>query len=113
MRKKPEKTLVLTLLVKNEADIIVDNIFYHYARGVDHIIVTDNGSVDGTLEILQALQEDGLIYLLREKLYNQDRIVNKMGKIAKDKYGATILIHADADEFWTPLKVPSLKKAFL
>ena len=41
--------LILTLLVKNEADIILDNIFFHYAKGVDMIIITDNGSKDGTL----------------------------------------------------------------
>jgi glycosyltransferase involved in cell wall biosynthesis len=105
--------LVLTLLVKNEADIIVDNIFYHYARGVDRVIVTDNGSTDGTTEILQQLHDAGIVELLHEKLYNQDLIVNKMGNLAKNKYGATILIHCDADEFWTPLKQPNLKKAFL
>jgi hypothetical protein len=105
--------LVLTLLVKNEGDIILDNIFYHYARGVDKIIVTDNGSTDNTLNTLKNLQEKGLVHLETASLYNQDSIVNKMGEIAKNKYNATILIHADADEFWTPLKEKSLKKAFL
>lgn len=107
-----KETLVLTLLVKNEADIILDNVLFHYAKGVDHIIVTDNGSTDGTLEILKNLEKDGFIDLLEEKLYNQDKIVNKMGAIAKDKYHATVLIHADADEFWNPVKGNSLKKTF-
>lgn len=110
---RPKEKLVLTLLVKNEADIIVDNIFFHYSKGVDHIIVTDNGSDDGTLDILRQLQNEGLIYLLEDKLYHQDRMVNKMGEIAKEKFGATILIHCDADEFWSPSHGKNLKKAFI
>lgn len=107
-----KETLVMTLLVKNEADIILDNILFHYSRGVDHIIVTDNGSTDDTVPILKRLQKDGYIELLEEEIYNQDKLVNKMGAIAKEKYGATILIHADADEFWNPTKNGNLKKTF-
>lgn len=113
LRRQPKEILVLTLLVKNEVDFIVDNIFFHYAKGVDHIVVCDNGSTDGTLEILKEMQQDGLIELIEESLYHQDRIVNKMGQIATDKFGATILIHADADEFWTPVNQGNLKKEFL
>jgi hypothetical protein len=81
--RKPNETLVLSLVVKNEADIILDNIFFHYSKGVDYIIVTDNGSTDGTLEILQDLEEDGLIYLNIDKVYNQDRLVNRMGEMRR------------------------------
>lgn len=109
--KRNKEVLVLTLLVKNEADIIVDNIFFHYANGVDHIIVTDNGSDDGTLEILKSLEKEGLILLMTAKLYNQDKIVNKMGRVARQRYNATVLIHADADEFWSPVS-GDLKKSF-
>jgi hypothetical protein len=40
--------LVLTLLVRDEEDVIATNIAYHLSRGVDHIIVSDNCSLDGT-----------------------------------------------------------------
>ena len=107
-------TLVLTLLVKNEADIILDNIFFHYAKGVDFIIVTDNGSEDGTLEILEELEKACLIKLLKYDNYAQHTHVNRMGEIAVRQFGATILIHADADEFWNPVKWgKSLKRSFL
>ncbi|HJM57083.1 MAG TPA: hypothetical protein QF446_07130 [Planctomycetota bacterium] len=38
--------LVMTLLVRNEEDILATNIEYHLARGVDFIIATDNLSDD-------------------------------------------------------------------
>jgi hypothetical protein len=40
--------LVMTLKVRDEADILDDNLRYHRALGVDFFVVTDNGSVDGT-----------------------------------------------------------------
>lgn len=107
-----KEVLVLTLLVKNEEDIILDNILFHYSRGVDHVIVTDNGSTDRTVTILKKLQKDGFVHLIEEEIYNQDKLVNKMGAIAKEKYSATILIHADADEFWNPTNNSNLKKTF-
>lgn len=110
-RPKSNK-LVLTILVKDEADIIVDNVFYHYAKGVDAIIVTDNGSTDGTLEILREMHKDGLVYLLQEQEYQQTKWVNKMGVIARKRLSATAVIHTDADEFWHP-KLNNLKEAFL
>jgi glycosyltransferase involved in cell wall biosynthesis len=45
--------LALTLLAKNEADVIDANIAYHLGAGVDFVVATDNGSTDGTLEILE------------------------------------------------------------
>ena len=43
-------TLVLTLLCRDEADILEPMLRFHLERGVDLIIATDNGSVDGSLE---------------------------------------------------------------
>jgi hypothetical protein len=39
--------IVLTLLVHDEIDVIDPNLEYHLAQGIEHIIVTDNGSQDG------------------------------------------------------------------
>ena len=41
--------LVLTLLVRNEADVVDANLAFHLNAGVDFVIATDNGSEDGSV----------------------------------------------------------------
>lgn len=94
--------LVLTLLVKNEADVIDANIRYHLSSGVSHIIATDNGSDDGTREILEEYANDGVLTLIDEpgKDYSQWKWVTRMAALARDRLKATWIINGDADEFW-------------
>lgn len=103
--------LIMTLLVRDEDDVLEENIKYHLSHGVDHIIATDNGSVDGTKKILKKYESRGnLTYLYEGKLtYEQDKWVSRMAKMAVDKLNATHIIHCDADEFWVP-KCGNLKK---
>ena len=51
--------LVMTLLVRNEADIVDAQIAFHLHAGVDFVIATDNGSDDGTVEILERYERAG------------------------------------------------------
>ncbi len=87
MRRDP---LVMTLLVRDEADIVRQNIEFHLARGVDHIIATDNGSTDGTTQILDEYQRAGCLSLIHEPSndFQQVAWVNRMVDAAKDKFGA-------------------------
>jgi hypothetical protein len=96
--------LIMTLLVRNEEDIVRENILYHLNRGVDKLIVTDNNSEDGTLDILYEFEKQGVIDLIHEKEdnYTQSKWVTRMAAIAMEKYNADWLIHSDADEFWWP-----------
>lgn len=97
-------SLVMTLLVRDEADIVRENIEFHLARGVDHIVATDNDSRDGTTDILQEYAEAGVLTLLQEPShdYRQSDWVNRMVAIARDEIGAQWVINNDADEFWRP-----------
>lgn len=96
--------LVMTLLVRNEEDIVRHTIDFHLSRGVDFIIATDNGSTDSTRDILKEYEAKGLLHLIDEgtHTHSQAEWNNRMARIAREEYGADYLFHCDADEFWHP-----------
>jgi glycosyltransferase involved in cell wall biosynthesis len=96
--------LVMTLLVRDEEDILRDNLDFHLAQGVDEVIVTDNGSEDATVEILREYEARGSARVLVERAddYSQWRWVTRMARLAASKHGADWVINNDADEFWWP-----------
>ena len=51
--------LVLTLLCRDEADILDSMLRFHLAQGVDRIIATDNGSVDGAWRSCKGMKSEG------------------------------------------------------
>jgi hypothetical protein len=103
--------LALTLLAKNEADVIDANIAYHLNAGVDFVVATDNGSTDGTLETFERYERDGVLHLIREpsSVFRQGEWVTRMARLAAER-GADWVINADADEFWWP-RAGNLKEA--
>lgn len=101
-------SLFMTLLVRDEEDILDANIRYHLDQGVDHIIVTDNLSVDQSPEIVQTYVDAGVATYVHEpdNTYAQSRWVSRMAQMAYDA-GAKWVVHTDADEFWmAPNDVP-------
>jgi hypothetical protein len=105
--------LVMTLLVRNEADIIRANLDYHLAQGVDFVIVTDHGSEDGTSEILREYERMGVAQVIRDEQegHHQSRRVTRMAELARVEHDADWVIHNDADEFWWP-QLGSLRDVF-
>ncbi len=95
--------IVMTLLVRDEEDIIKQNIEYHLSRGVSHFIATDNRSIDGTTDILREYEQAGLLDLILEESddYSQHKWVTRMACQAAE-LGADWVINNDADEFWWP-----------
>lgn len=93
--------IVMTILVKDEADIIQENIEYHLSRGVDHFIVMDNDSKDGTTEILKRYEREGVLdYIYQDGVYSQSEWVTQMARLAYQNHKADWVINNDADEFW-------------
>jgi len=93
----------MTLLLRDEEDIVRENLDFHLSQGVDRVIVTDNGSEDGTVEILREYEERGVVRLVLEPAddYSQGRWVTRMARLAAGE-GADWVINNDADEFWWP-----------
>ena len=94
----------MTLLVRNEEDIIRENIKFHLSQGVGFFIVTDNRSVDGTADILKEYEAKGILRYIYEdsNQFDQHIWVTQMAVMAYTELGANWVINNDADEFWWP-----------
>ena len=99
--------LVMAMKVRDEADVIEQNLRYHHAQGADQFIVTDNGSTDGTTDVLRSYRDAGLLRLIeepgedfREQAHGW---VTRMARLAATEMDADWVAHVDADEFWWPI----------
>ncbi len=97
-------TLVMTLLARDEIDIVDSWLAFHLNAGADLVIATDNRSQDGTTEVLERYARTGQVRLIREPGddLRQDEWVTRMARLAATEYGADWVINSDADEFWWP-----------
>jgi hypothetical protein len=96
--------IVMTLLVRDEADVVDAQIAFHLNAGVDVVVATDNRSADGTTEILERYERDGVVHLIRESGddLRQSEWVTRMARLAATALDADWVINSDADEFWWP-----------
>ncbi len=94
----------MTLLARDEADIVDSWLTFHLNAGADFVIATDNLSTDGTTEILERYASEGHVHLIREQGEDlrQDEWVTRMARLAATDFGADWVINSDADEFWWP-----------
>ena len=103
-KRKKGSILAMTLLVRDEEDIISENIEYHKAQGVDVFIIMDNLSRDKTTDIVRKHRDTTNIELINQidDDYDQSKWVTEMARLAYTNYNADWVINNDADEFWVP-----------
>jgi hypothetical protein len=96
--------LVMTLIARDEADVIDAQIAFHLNAGVDFVIATDHRSTDGTTEILERYAREGHLHLTHEEdvEYREVEWRTRMARAAASELGADWVINSDADEFWWP-----------
>jgi Glycosyl transferase family 2 len=105
--------IVMTLLVRDNADIVAANMDFHLAMGVDHIVVTNNRSEDETRNIVLDYVRRGVASLIDEfdDDYDQSTWVTRMARVAARDLSADWVVNSDVDEFWWPLE-GNLKSVF-
>lgn len=101
----------MTFLVKDEVDIIESNIRYHSNIGIDSFVVMDNGSTDGTREILSELEKEFNLHIIDQpdQSFQQGKWVTEMAEYCKKAFKSDFVISNDADEFWEPQNGKNLK----
>lgn len=87
-------------MVKDESDVVAGTVM-HIADEVDFLIIADNGSIDGTREILAELEDDLPLTVLDdpERGYFQSQKMSSLASLAADE-GAEWIVPFDADELW-------------
>ena len=104
VQSQPMK-LVMTLLARDEADILDAQLSYHLSAGVDFVIAIDNDSQDGTTDILKSYARQGYLHLIRERgdlVANASEWRSRMARLAACEFEADWVMNSDADEFWWP-----------
>jgi len=93
----------MTLLARNEEDILDAHLAFHLNAGVDFVLAIDNGSTDATTEIFESYRRQGYVELTRDSGDPQQADwVTRLARRAATEFGADWVINSDADEFFWP-----------
>jgi len=87
-------------MVRNEIDVI-EGVVRHTSGEVDELIIADNGSTDGTREVLDELSRDLPLTVVDDPdvAYYQSEKMTALAERAAG-CGATWIVPFDADEIW-------------
>ena len=98
----PGLRVAIVCIVKDEVDYLEEWLAFHFALGVSHVFIYDNGSTDGSARLLERYQNHGLVTVVDWPLGG--------GQLAAYNHAlrffgssAQWLAYFDVDEFLVPL----------
>lgn len=87
-------------LVRDEVDILRANLRYNLSLGLDELLVLDNGSIDGSTEVLRDVAAQAPVTWWSESTpYNHGGLLTRLAEEAHRR-GADWVLPIDVDEFW-------------
>lgn len=96
--------IAIATIVKNEALTLLEWIAYHRSVGIEHFVLVDNYSTDGTWELLKKLRRRGFVEAFRFKTLAgqapQTDVYQKVLNRTSGRYDVVAFI--DADEYLFP-----------
>ncbi len=119
---RPIYNVVLAYLVKDEADVIYQNLNHHYEIGFRNFIVMNNNSSDDTGHLVESFKKertDAFVFILSDEIvgYNQAVKTNAMSRYAVSMLslvGRSVdwVLPVDGDEFFIPGREYDMKTVF-
>lgn len=97
-------SVVAVGMVRDEVDVIA-GVVRHWATQVDHVVVADNLSTDGTRDVLHQLARELPLTVVDDPdpAYRQADKMTALAALAAAQLGAKWVVPCDADELWYAL----------
>jgi glycosyltransferase involved in cell wall biosynthesis len=107
--KEAIKDIALIMMIKNEDDIIFENLVWHFAVGFRKFVIVDNASTDNTRQLIdkfvQVTKKHAVVIVVDDPIteYIQSRITTGAYNFARSVWPEVKWIFpVDGDEFWSP-----------